>query len=579
MGVVIADRERIIWTAGLGVADVATGRPATPDTLFRVASISKTFVGLAVLKLVEEGRLSLDAPVRGLVPEIAFTNRWEATDPVRVVHLLEHTTGWDEIHPKESEHNDPRPVTLAQGLAVCPESRSSRWRPGTRASYTNSGPSVAAAVVEKVTGKRFEDYVKETFFDPIGLPTADYFYSARSRSLLTNLYRRDGRTPYPYRHTLFRSSGALNASAHEMGAYLRFLLRRGQADSGRILTEASMRRMETPVSSYGAQGGLEVGCGLNNCPSIDHRGFLWHGHMGAIDGALSTLSYRHQEGVGYFFALNASSWKAFGEVDRELAAYLTKDLADPVAPTTSTVATTLRDTYDGWYLPANPRVQALAWQGRLLGLRRLTVQDRGLTIASLLGPPRRFAAVDATRFRPEKTSVPTVALMDTPDGRLHVWFESVYLRISAVQAWAQIALTGLVLFALLSVPLFALVWGARWIFRRPRGVPALHLRVLPLLAWSSGLGAALLVPDLVIAHDNSAASFGRPTVWSVGLTLAILAFAVFSCASLLAALRAWRRRKTMNALAYYHSLAVAVAFVVATLYLGWYGVIGYRSWA
>src|SRR5688572_21328520 len=94
MAAVIADRDGIVWTAGIGLADVATRTPATPETLFRVASISKTFVALAVLKLREEGRLDLDAPVESLVPDVAFTNKWEATDPVRVVHLLEHTTGW-----------------------------------------------------------------------------------------------------------------------------------------------------------------------------------------------------------------------------------------------------------------------------------------------------------------------------------------------------------------------------------------------------------------------------------------------------------------------------------------------------
>jgi CubicO group peptidase (beta-lactamase class C family) len=118
MAAVIADRDGIVWTLGIGLADVAARTPATPDTLFRVASISKTFVALAVLKLREEGRLDLDTPVKILVPDVAFTNKWEATDPVRVVHLLEHTTGWDDVHPKEMAHDDPRPVTLAEDLAA-----------------------------------------------------------------------------------------------------------------------------------------------------------------------------------------------------------------------------------------------------------------------------------------------------------------------------------------------------------------------------------------------------------------------------------------------------------------------------
>lgn len=106
----------------------------------------------------------------------------------------------------------------------------------------------------------------------------------------------------------------------------------------------------------------------------------------------------------------------------------------------------------------------------------------------------------------------------------------------------------------------------------------LHVRVLPLLAWLSGMAGVLLVPGLVIAQEDPKPRFGHMTVWSVALAAASWAFAVLSVASLLAALRAWKRRKTMNRFAYAHSLAVAVLFVVATAYFAWFGVIGYRSW-
>jgi CubicO group peptidase (beta-lactamase class C family) len=79
----------------LGVADVASGRSTTPETLFRIGSVSKAFVSLAILMLVNQGKLSLDDPVHKLAPEVWFENPWESTDPVRVVHLLDHTTGWD----------------------------------------------------------------------------------------------------------------------------------------------------------------------------------------------------------------------------------------------------------------------------------------------------------------------------------------------------------------------------------------------------------------------------------------------------------------------------------------------------
>jgi CubicO group peptidase (beta-lactamase class C family) len=582
MAVVIATRDRIIWTAGLGLADVAAAKPATPDTLFRVASISKMFVGLSALKLVEEGKLDLNAPVRSLVPDVAFTNAWESTDPIRVVHLLEHTTGWDDVRPKVAAHNDPRPLTLAEGLALDPDSRVSRWRPGTRFAYCNSGPPVAAAVIEKVTGMRFEDYVRRTFFDPIGMPTADYLLSARTSALVTNLYHRDGRTPFPYQHNALRPSGALEASAREMGAYLRFLLRRGEADSGRILTEASLQRMETAVSSYRARAGLKVGDGLGNWTIVDRRGFLWHGHDGATDGARAELWYRHEQGVGYFYAINAGNGKANGELERELSAFLTKDLPDPPPPHAETVPPELLDGqhgYDGWYAPASLRVQQTAWLEDVRELGHVTLDEKGLTIAPAFGRSVRLAPAGGMRFRSERNSVPTVAVTDTPDGRLYVGPELLFIKISTLQAWARIAFAVSCALALLSVPLFALVWGPRWIFRRLRGAPMLHVRVLPLLAWLSGVAGLLLSPGLLIPQEDATPRFAHLTAWSVALAATTWAFALLSVASLVAALRAWKRRRAMNPFAYHHSLAVAVVLVIATVYLAWHGAIGYRSWA
>lgn len=579
MAAVIADRHGIVWTAGIGLADVAAGTLATPDTLFPVASISKTFVALSVLKLVEEGRLDLEAPVASLVPDVGFTNKWEATDPVRVVHLLAHTTGWDDVHPNVMAYDNPRPLTLGEGLALDPDSRISRWRPGTFYSYSNAGPPVAAAIVEKLTGKRFEDYVQETFFDRIGLPTADYFDSERTRTPHTTLYHRDGRTPYPDRNDAIRPSGALRASAREMGAYLRFLLRRGETDTGRILAETSIQRMETPASSYGAKAGLRGAYGLANLGRSDRRGFWWLGHDGVRDGARARLSYRPEQGVGYFLAINAQNGRAFDDVDRELTAYLTKDVADPVLPPLASVGSEVAGAYGGWYAPANPRLQSQAWLERLRGLTRLTVRQDGLTVTPLEGPVWNFVAVDQTHFRLEKQGVARVALMDTPDGHLFTGSELTFVKISGVQVWAQIVLTVLVGLALLTVPLFALVWGMRWIFRRTPAVPMLHVRVLPLGTWLLGVGSLLLTPDLVLHQENALARFGRITAWSVALAVASGSTAALSVASLVAALRAWTRRKTMNSFAYHHSLAVAVLFMVGVVYLAWWGVIPYLSWA
>ncbi|PZO10884.1 MAG: hypothetical protein DCF27_00535 [Lysobacteraceae bacterium] len=573
MSAVIVNRDGIVWTAGIGQADVAAGTPVSPDTLFRIGSISKTFVGLAALKLVEEGRLDLDASVRRLVPGVEFTNEWEATDPVRVVHLLEHTTGWDNLSLKEFASSDPKPATLAEGLAVGPDSRASRWRPGTRFAYSNSGPAVMAAIIEEVTGQRFEDYVAQTFLSPIGMPTADYFLTAPSAGRLTTLYRQDGRTPLPYWHILMRPSGALNASTREMGAYLHFLLGRGEIDGRRILSEASIQRMERPATGWGAQGGLKTGYGLNNFTTLDGRGFVWHGHNGGVDGGLSQMQYLAEQGTGYFFAINTGNMGAYTAIDKELRAYVARDLPKPVLPAAQPVPQDVAREFEGWYSPINPPQKHMAFLG-ILGLGQVTFEGDRIRISSPFGPSNSLVSIDGRHFRHENQSAATIVLMDSADGRLMQTPTITNVKLSPILAWVQIVSVYLFLFALLSVPAFALVWGPRWVFRRMRGVPNLHVRVLPLLAVLS-LGAIALIFSLV--GEDVIVRFGHRTPWSMGLTLATYVFAVFSFASVWAALRADRRG--MNRFAYFHSLGISVIFVLATLYLGYWGIIGVRTWA
>lgn len=156
IAIAMIDDKGPIWIDAIGKANIEKGIDADKNTLFRIGSTSKMFVALSVLKLVEEGKLSLSDKLMDLAPEISYQNRWQDSHPIRIVHLLEHTAGWDDIHLAEFAHNDPTPATLKQGLDYHPHSRVSRWPPGTRMSYANSGSAVVAYIIEKTTGMNFE---------------------------------------------------------------------------------------------------------------------------------------------------------------------------------------------------------------------------------------------------------------------------------------------------------------------------------------------------------------------------------------------------------------------------------------
>ncbi len=135
----LVSHDSVLFEGGLGLADVAARRPVTAHTRFRIGSITKTFVAAGLMQLIEQGKLHLNDEVHKIAPEIPIDNPWEATDPVRVVHLLEHTAGFDDMginHTYNTTPTDPRgPAVLAifRGELRC------RWRPGERTSYANPG--------------------------------------------------------------------------------------------------------------------------------------------------------------------------------------------------------------------------------------------------------------------------------------------------------------------------------------------------------------------------------------------------------------------------------------------------------
>ena len=141
-GISLVRSDGVEWEGGLGYADRDTQTPVTADTHFRVGSISKTFVAMALVQLAEDGVVDLDAPVEEIAPEVAIDNPWRDTDPVRIIHLLQHTAGFDDMQFNERyvpEGEADRP--LAEVLAINPRSRRVRRRSPGRARCRGWGPA------------------------------------------------------------------------------------------------------------------------------------------------------------------------------------------------------------------------------------------------------------------------------------------------------------------------------------------------------------------------------------------------------------------------------------------------------
>jgi CubicO group peptidase (beta-lactamase class C family) len=565
------------WVTGLGLADLASNRAATADTLFRIGSTSKAFVSLSILILVDQGKLSVDDPVHKLAPEVWFDNPWESSDPVRVVNLLEHTTGWDDVHFREYAKQAPDSMSLREGLDYDHHSRTSRWPPGTRMAYCNSGPAVAAYVVEKLTGQKFEDFVEHNLFTPIGMNTATYFEPAPG--MATTLYRDDGKTPYPYSHIIMRPAGAINASANDMAAYLQFYLNRGAVGAKQVVSTADIDRMEVPKSTWAAKDGMKFGYGLSNYWTVDD-GFVYHGHNGEVEGGQTDISYMSDYGVGYFFSINSDSDDAFEKITHAIRAYITHNLQKPPVPPAAQLPAYAAD-YSGWYEPDSPETEITYFLARLHGLSRVKFEDGQLILSSALGGRKEhFLPVIAGQFRrvPEKDPpppVPTLELLSVnTEGR---FIQAEQGTMKKIPAWFAIGEILCVLFVILSI-LAILVYAPCWLFGgliKSRRRPAERaMRFWPLLAV---LNLIAFVVIFIMSSSDLINRLGNLTVWSASLWAATLVFALAALASFFVALR--RPEEGVRRGVRRFSLIVSFALVIAAAYLAYWGIIGVRTWA
>jgi hypothetical protein len=364
-----------------------------------------------------------------------------------------------------------------------------------------------------------------------------------------------------------------------MGKLVQLLLNRGTYKGVALLQPKSIERMETPGSTLAAERGLRAGYSLGNATTAE-KGFLFHGHSGAIDGFLADYGYAPEQGVGFFYALNASNPEALGQIGKLIGSYLTRDLEKPVPPVGDVSADRLQ-RFAGFYEPFTPRLELIRFLERLLGVVHLDTRGQKLEVVGLSGQPRELIPVTDTSLRGTDDPIASVVLVeDGPDGVvLQGSSEALngnYRPIPAWLFWLQGATVIVCLLLMVSSVLFALVWVPRKLFGRLQGVKHLSVRALPLLAVLCLVGVFVLIAASLEA-TLLFSRFGTMTAWSVGLWALTW---LFACAAILGLVQAFRARHLgVRQSVRVHALLVSAANVVVLAYLAYWGIIGLRSWA
>jgi CubicO group peptidase (beta-lactamase class C family) len=575
-GVALVANGQLLWCGGIGKADLAANREMTCDTEFRVGSISKTFVALALLKLQEEGKINLYARLQDVAPEVPFKNPWETAHPVRIVNLLEHTAGFDDMEPSEVYNfRDRYDFPLLEAFKRFRKPQTVRWPPGTRMSYSNPGNAVAGYLIEKVSGMPFDQYIRDNFLRPMGMEHADFPFTDTNRALLATGY--GGNPPKPSKYPLIylRPAGDLKASPGELAKLVQFLLRRGKAGDAQLLNTESIFRMETSETTWAAKNGLRLGYGLCNYTIVE-GGVVTHGHDGGIDGFISSYRYMPEQNWGYVILLNSdNSQQALESLNRLAIDFLSKDFLKPQQPVIALPAKSLK-MFTGYYAPRAPRSQLFAFIDDLKGGTRFRVINGKLAHSRLFGQPEPLLYVGKNLFRGEKEPEGTTVFFVTPSGNWAVVGNGLdgipySERSSLALLFLRIALLSLCLFLMLTSLPYALVWLFLKLIGLMKDVRHLSVRVVPLLATL----ALLIVPPCAMKLDGT--HIGTLNLWTAGIFLGTFFFPLLSILGLILVLRV--PEDEIHRAVRIHSLLVSSACCVLTGFLWSWHLLAVRLWA
>jgi CubicO group peptidase (beta-lactamase class C family) len=561
----VTNGDEIIWSYAYGETGGEASVPITPDTPFRVGSVTKTVTALAVLKLVDEGILDLNAPISTYWPDALFTNAWEDTHPVTLAHLLEHTSGWDDLHFREYL-DYPADMSLEDGLQINPQSRTSRWRPGLVSSYSNAGPSVAGRIIEIVTGRRYGEYVEAEILRPLGMEAAGF--DGHDEYALPS-FSAEG-VKFAHHNIWADPAGGLSASAAELAQVLEALMN----DGAPLISAASHERMQTPSTSLTAEAGIAFGEGLGLY--VRYRsGHRFHSHSGAIDGYQSQMGYLPEIGLGYVALINTNDGSAFSGARRMIFDALTRDM-EAHAPAEVQDLPDLPGI-EGFYRPGTTRNHTFFALDRHLGPATIAIRDGALVERSLIfGDETVLWPVGGARFAVEDAPAATHAVIATERGYVIATpTDGAMIQVSAMDALAPILLMGGSFLAAVIAILALAVTAIVRIFRKFSLKNQALLWGAPALAGVSYGAFLIILIGTLNTFITMIPTFGQIGVTSVGLFLLSFGLPVFALVGLAVAILSRSQgiilRSVVGVLC-----VLQVSYAVTLFGFGW---IGFTSWA
>ncbi len=557
--------DGFITTGATGVRDFQRQIAFDASTKVHVGSVAKAVLATGVLGLVSDGKIDLNAPVARYAPNIAITNRWRATSPVTVRHLMDHTSGLDDarfwqLFSEKATAQTP----LTRAFVGAPDLLDVRVEPGTRFSYSNMGYTLLAAIIESVTGESYEEYLDRHLLEPLGMLDSTFgFTSQTGAGFDPDLAwgHTDGGIPYAAAPIYLRPAGQFTTTGADLARFAQFLMSDGILNDVSFIKAGLMHARGKPYGTDAAHAGLVASYTLG-LGRRDRHGVISYCHSGNIVGFSAMLCIYPEEGKAFTYSINTDSEVAnYGRVEKTFVE--TMVLPAAVAPSTKSMPNDAKN-WAGYYTPVPKRFESFAYLDELFGYVKLEAEEDALLFTPLQGAQQVLRPTGGHLFssNTRDTNSHVLIRQEGESPVISTGFQS-YQKIGG----AKLSLLWASLIAGLAGLVWVLVFG---FFLLISGTSSLrgHIMFVPFLS------VLFITAPVPLFFTQSFMALGDKTPASLGLALATFLLPVAMFVGLVSAIKKIR----IERFAACHGAATLLVLQWCAV-LAFWGMLPFRLWA
>lgn len=581
--VAIAHNGELILAKGYGFEDIEQQVPVDPHrTLFRPGSASKLFTWVAVMQLVEQGRLDLDTDVNTYLETFRIDDSFP--EPVTLRHILTHTAGFEDGVLGYLIIDDPDDaIPLAESMARYQPARINP--PGAQTAYSNYATALAGLIVANVSGMSFNDYIRRHIFEPLAMRNSSFEEPLPEQlaARMAGSYALEAgdfvRKPFEIVSN-FGPAGALSATATDMIRFGEAVRNGGELDGGRILQPETMALTLAPQFSHDERMmGMALGF-----YATDYNGFPVLGHGGDTQWFHSYLGVDQTNGLTVFFSFGGEG----GSMVRTMLLsafydhFLPRDEAPPVPPADFAERAA---RYTGVYTPWRASFTRIEKALGMAGDFSVAASEDNTLIVTMGDKVKQYAEVDENLFREVSRQVSLdagfsprlIAFQQDEQGAINgfVLDGLPFMSLRKLPVWATPAFSAMLV--LLSILVFAAVLLRRVYQRREiRGWPAPERTALRAAVLASATHLlALTLGVLVMAVVADSLFTGVPMLLTLWLWLPIVA-TLASAYLLYRTVTVWRHGLFASVWARLRFTAVLVAALALSWFYYYWNLLGFH---